>query len=41
MITNAIRQVAPTGGFAVTISIPGGEEMALETMNPGLASLAD
>lgn len=39
MITSAIRQVAPTGGFAVTVSIPGGEEMALETMNPRLGVL--
>ena len=39
MITNAIREVAPDGGFSVTISIPGGETMALETMNPRLGVL--
>ena len=36
MMCQAIREIAPDGGFRVTISIPGGEEMASKTMNPRL-----
>ena len=38
MITEALRREAEAacypGGFAVTISIPGGEEVARRTFNP-------
>ena len=36
MITSAVREVIPCGGLRVTVSIPGGRELARRTFNPRL-----